>query len=478
MRNAKLIELLSHFTLKDLKRLKALIDSPFFNTQEPIRALMDFILGYAPDFDNPKFNYKNAYKHVFGARNIKSDPKTAVAKVMSKLMDLVRHFIIQQELEQNPLQQSFYLIRFFSRKTMVQHIPKILEDATDIVEQDPYHDEYYFRYKMLLEAERSSFLNMVQDKSKPDYNLNGQNLALDNYYALSKLQMYCFAKNEEKRMFLDFDYSQMPQLLQWVEQTNLMQDFTIHTWYKALLLLSNPSPQSFRNLKGTIQQHENQLSPTNLRVLYSYLANSARVIFTDRQTYFSELLELYKEQIQLDILHVNGYLTPVMLRNITIVGLKQREFDWVELFIKENSDKIVPTYVEREDTVALCKAYLHFEKKEYQETLDVIHTLRYESLFTKMDERRLRMMCYYEMDLKGPMEDLINSFRKFITDHKKRIPVNYLEENRLFIQFIHKLCSTNLKNRENRQALSDEIRQVPILPEKEWLLTKAAGDQD
>ncbi|MEI6409558.1 MAG: hypothetical protein WCR52_09260 [Bacteroidota bacterium] len=478
MQHAKLIELLSHFSLKDLKRLKALADSPFFNTQEPIRALMEFILMYAPDFSNPKFNYKNAYKHVFGERNIKSDPKTAVAKVMSKLMDLVRHFIIQQELDQNPLQQSFYLIRFFKRNSMVQFIPKLLDDAGDLVDQDPYHDEYYFRYKMLLESEWASYLNMTQDKSKPDYNLNGQNEALDMYYALSKLQMYCFAKNEERRVFVDFDYSQMSQLLQWVEQTNLIQDFTIRTWYKALLLLNDPSIQNFRALKSAIHQNEMRLNPTNLRMLYSYLANNARVIFSNRQTYFSELFELYKEQIKLGTLHINGYLTPVMLRNITIVGLKQREFNWVEQFIHDNSDKIVPTYVEREDTVALCKAYLHFEKKEYQKTLDVIHTLRYESLFTKMDERRLRMMCYYEMDLKSPLEDLINSFRKFITDHKKRIPVNYLEENRLFIQFIYKLCSTNLKNRENRQALSDEIRQVPILPEKEWLLTKVEGDRD
>ncbi|MCC6279266.1 MAG: hypothetical protein IT262_01600 [Saprospiraceae bacterium] len=463
---------MSCFTLKELKQLKVMADSPYFNNQESVRALLEFLLLYAPTFEHPKCNYSNAFKFVFGSRAVQSDPQTAVAKVMTKLMALVKEFIVQEELSRQSVQRSLYQIQFFRRKALVDFIPKLLEDGDQAIEENPYRNEYYFRHKLLLESEWARFLNMMQDKSRPDYNLGKQDRALDAYYALSKLQMYCFAKNEEIRINLDFDYSQLPQFLSWLQSSALLDDITIRLWYQALLLLNNPDPVHFHPLKETIGLAKEQLSPTNSRMLYSYLANTARLIFKERETYFRELFELYKAQIELGVLHVNGYLSPVMMRNITIVGLKRREFDWVQMFLDENTDRIVPTYMEREDIITLCKAYLYFEKKEFNRALEMINSLRYESLFTKMDERRMRLLCYYELRMSGPLDDLINSFRKFLTDHKKKIPPAYLEENRLFIHFMHKLVSVNLKIRENKQALEDEIRQVAILPEKEWLLTK------
>lgn len=472
MRDSKLIKLLACFTLKELKQLKLMADSPYFNNQAPVRALIDYLIPYAPDFNHPKLDYALAFRHIFTDRPIQSDQQTAVAKVMSKLMVLVKEFIVQEEMSQELVQKNLYQVHFFNRRAMVDFIPKLLQEADVLIEANPYRNEFYFRHRLLLESEWSSFLNMVHDKSNPDYNLSKQNRALDAYYALSKLQMFCFAKNAELRINVEFDYSQKPQFLEWIQTSGLLEDANIRIWYIALQLLDKPVLPHFNELKNDIRGQEKALSPPNLRILYSYLANMARVIFTDRQTYFGALFDLYKEQLELNILHVNGYLSPVMLRNVTIVGLKRREFDWVQQFLEENADRIVPSYLEREDIVTLCKAYLHFEKKEFHQALELINTLHYESLFTKMDERRMRLMCYFEMKMTGPLDDLVNSFRKFLTDHKKGIPPNYLEENRLFIHFIHKLTTANLKIRENRQSLADEIRLVPILPEKEWLLTK------
>ena len=199
---------------------------------------------------------------------------------------------------------------------------------------------------------------------------------------------------------------------------------------------------------------------------------TARVVFTNRDTYFRALFELYREQLEQGVLHINNYLSPVMLRNVTIVGLKLREYDWVHRFLEDNADRIVPTYAEREDIVTLCRAYLHFEKKEFKQTLSLINTLRYESLFTKMDERRIRLMCYYELKMHDSLSDLVNSFRKFISAHKKGIPENYIQENRLFLNFVQRILKAKIKSVREQRVLADKIRQVPVLPEKEWLLSK------
>jgi len=329
MRDSKLVKLLSCFSLKELKQLKLIADSPYFNKEESVRALMDYLLRYAPGFTHPKLDYPQAFRYIFGSRSIQSDPQTAVSKVMSKLIALVKEFIVQEELSQQSVQKNLYQVQFFNRRAMVDYIPKLLEEADILLESNPHRNEFYFRHRLLLESEWSTFLNMVQDKSSPDYNLSKQNRALDAYYALSKLQMFCFAKNAELRINVEFDYSQKPQFLEWIQSSGLLDDANIRIWYLALHLLNNPALTPFHDLKNAIRQQEENISPPNLRILYSYLANTARVVFTDRQTYFGALFDLYKEQLALNILHVNGYLSPVMLRNVTIVGLKRREFDWV-----------------------------------------------------------------------------------------------------------------------------------------------------
>lgn len=157
MKESKLIDLLSSFTLKELKQLKLMADSPWFNNQEPIRKLLDFILIYAPDFEHPKLTYQHAFRFIFDKREIQSDPQTAVSKVMSKLMALVKEFIVQKELEEQPLQRTIMQIQFFCKKSMLDYVPKLLEEADQIIENSPHRNEYYFRHRLLLEFERSSF---------------------------------------------------------------------------------------------------------------------------------------------------------------------------------------------------------------------------------------------------------------------------------------------------------------------------------
>lgn len=476
MKDSKLLEILSGFTPKELKKLKLMTDSPYFNKEESVRALMDFLLQYAPGFNHPKLDYNHAFRRIFGNRPIQSDPQTAVSKVMSKLMTVVREFMVQEELARNEVQKNLYQAQFFSRKGLLHYTSKLLEEGNDMLESSPFRDEKYFRDKLLLESEWTAYINVVRDKSHPDYNLGKLNRSLDAYYALQKLHMFCYAKNAQLNINIEFDYSQKAYFQEWIQDSGLLEDASIRIWFQAIMLLNEPGPERHQQLKQSIRQEAMKLSPLDLRVLFSYLTNTARKVFKDRHAYFRAMFELYKEQLELDILHVNGYLSPMIFRNIAVVGLKLQEFDWVQQFIDKKADKIFPDHLERDDVVTLCRAYLHFEKKEFHESLEMVNRLRYDNIYIKMDERRMRLMCYFELQMQWTFEDLIHSFRKFLTDHKKRIPPNYLEDNRLFIHFIHKLASDQLDTRENRLALADEIRQVPVLPEKEWLLAKLEGE--
>lgn len=474
MKEAKLIQLLLCFTPEEHQQLKLLSESPYFNTEQPTTRLLEFVLGFAPNFDDLKMTYDHAFKYVYGKRPaVQSSPKTAISKLMSKAAALVKVYTSQLEYNKNPVNTILDQTRFFIGKQRLTFVPKLLTEAESLIERLPYRDERYFRYKLLLEFERASFSNIVQDKQNPDYFLCKQNIALDQYYAINKLQTFCFAKNEANRINLDFDFSNMEPFLNWLKAGNLLEDPGIHSWYLALNLLSIPEATHFQALKSKIHAYGAQLDPAAVRVFYSYLANTMPVIYPNRQSYYKELFTLYKEQIEMGILYIGGYLSPVMLRNITIVGIKLREFEWVSHFIHDNADKIVPSYLEREDIVALCRAYLFFAQGAYNQCLDMINILKYDNVFTKMDERRLRLMCYFELGISSPFNDLIHSFRKFLVDHQKLIPQHYVESNRLFIHYAHKIANCPLARRKTiLKNLAAEIEQISLLPDKDWLLSK------
>ncbi len=472
MLESKLLELLSCFTMNELKQFKLLVDSPFFNNQVAIRRLMDYLMGFAPKFNHARLNYQNAYTHIYGKKDVQSDPQTAVQKVMSKLLLLVKEFAMQCEMYEQPIQRSLAIAKFFEKRHMLDQVPKFLEDAKEQLGNTAARNEAYYRNCLLVEIDYAAYLNMVQDRTSLDYNLSQQSIALDRYYAISKLQTYCFAKNSSFRAPYDFDFSQLPQFIGWLENSALLEENAIRIWYRALKLLSESNTAHFVAFQNALRLEKSNLDAVTLRVLYSFLANTAALVYTERETYLRVLLGIYKEQIELDIIYVNGYLSPALLRNIAIMGLKQKEYDWVEWFLRENAERIVPTYQEREDILSLCWAYLYFEKGDFNGALDRINTLRYDNVFTKMDERRLRLMCYYELRIEGPFDDLVNSFRKFLTDHKTKTPMNYIEANRLFINYIYRLENLFQLKKDQLLALYDEIAKVPVLPEKEWLLLK------
>ncbi len=472
MLESKLLELLSCFSMNELKQFKLMVDSPFFNNQVAIKRLMDYLMDFAPKFNHARLNYRNAYTYIYGKKTVQSDPQTAVQKVMSKLLLLVKEFAMQCEMAEQPIQRSLAIAKFFEKRHMLDQVPKYLDEAKEHLGKAVLHNEAYYRHSLLVEIDYASYLNMVQDRTSVDYNLSQQNLALDRYYAISKLQAYCYAKNSSFRAPYDFDFSQLSQFLQWIEASTLLKEASIQTWYLALKLLAEPVTENFTLLRQGIQTNKSALDAVTLRALYSFLANTAALAYTEREAYLRILFGIYKEQIELDIIYINGFLSPALLRNITIMGLKQKEFDWVEWFLHQNAERIVPTYLEREDILSLCWAYLYFEKGDFNAALDRINALRYDNVFTKMDERRLRLMCYYELRIDGPFDDLVNSFRKFLTDYKSKTPMSYIEANRLFINYIHRLSNLFLLKKDQLQALYEEIEKVQVLPEKEWLLRK------
>jgi len=65
MLNSNLLELLSKFTIQEVKEFNEFVISPFFNKNENVAGLFKYIKKYYPDFNNKKLEKEYAFKKIF-----------------------------------------------------------------------------------------------------------------------------------------------------------------------------------------------------------------------------------------------------------------------------------------------------------------------------------------------------------------------------------------------------------------------------
>ncbi|MEZ4687066.1 MAG: hypothetical protein R3B47_13660, partial [Bacteroidia bacterium] len=81
----------------DIPRLSQFLASPYFNTQERLARLGDYLLKFYPDFDAPGLTEEAVFAVIFPEKEFSTHEFNRYA---SKLYQLVEHFIEIESIEQ------------------------------------------------------------------------------------------------------------------------------------------------------------------------------------------------------------------------------------------------------------------------------------------------------------------------------------------------------------------------------------------
>ena len=138
--------------------------------------------------------------------------------------------------------------------------------------------------------------------------------------------------------------------------------------------------------------------------------------------------EIYQTLLEKGIIFKNGELLPWDYKNIVTLGLRLKEFEWIEGFIKNFNHKLPAKFQENALTYNL--ANLYFSQKRYDDVIRLLSTVEYKGLYYALDGRWLLLRTYYELQEMEAMESLVESFRIFLLRNKllsktKQRPVSY-----------------------------------------------------
>ncbi|MEM1321921.1 MAG: hypothetical protein AAGG75_16795 [Bacteroidota bacterium] len=455
--------MLRYFSRSEFNRLRLFVDSPFFNKNAKLRKLIQYIDQYVPQFDQQDFTYENAYRFVIGKEAYQ---KEVITKLLSKLFDLTEQFVFHDQLKKDSTAKKLALLKFYNQHNLINYFKSCHKQLNKTQQASTIKDEHWAFHQLQIEHEYAHFLSANSDHGTGDINLQATNDALDHFFIQKKLKYFCFIKNRERLVNLPYQLTFEKAVNEHIKNV----EPNVLIWKNAFDLLCIPDAmENYQQLKANLLQYADQIGTSDKRVLYTYLQNATKYAFDD---YSEELFALYKIQLRQGLLYENDYLLPITFKNIVSLALHLKQYEWTEEFILTHHHNILPSHKDSTGIYLLCKALFYFAKKNYSQALEELNQARIHNLYAKLEERRLRLKIYLELDYRSLFEDGVNSSRKFLSEHRTQIASYYLKASRNFLNIIFQLFNAAQYDRPRFDKLRKQVAAMDILPEKEWIIEK------
>jgi len=183
-----------------------------------------------------------------------------------------------------------------------------------------------------------------------------------------------------------------------------------------------------------------------------------------------EKFELYKEENELKLYIVNGYMSPVYYKNLMILALSLNEYNWVKEFILNYKNELPEDT--RENIYMYCMALYEFSMKEFESSLELLSKIKYDELYLKYDSKVLQLMIYYELKSEEPMISSMEAFRHFLSNNKL-LPDNKKDSYTNFYKFFNKIVNFNIKkDKIELENLKMKISGNITVLNKYWIIEK------
>lgn len=472
MNNSKLLDLLKTFSSRDFRRFDAFLRSPYFNTDGDLVRLHDYMRALAPRFTAKKLERKFVWAKLNGKKPL--DEK-AFSYQMNHLLRLGEQFLGLEQYHSDPPRPEVDVLAALESRRLDKHYKSTLKRIDQALEGQPHRTERF--HQMQFEVSGNAILFQSRRQARTyDRHLTEAVGHLDHYYLTARLRLTCELVNRQSILAEPYDSGQVEALLSYlgaVMASDSIRVPAVALYHQLLLLLTQPEEdRHFQHLKTLMDEYMHLVTDDERPELYATAQNFCiRRIRQGHSRYLKELFELYKTGLETGFLLEDGGLSAWKYKNIASVGLRVREFEWVEGFINDYLPLLPEEF--RDTAYAYNKAFLNYSRGNLPQALRLLLQVEFNDIFFSLDTRKMMLMIYYEQDAEEPMLSLMASFRtylrrnKLISENNRKSYNNFLN----LLNAIYKASDPQAKG--SRTALLSEIRATQPLVEESWLLRMA-----
>ncbi len=476
MLKSNLLEILATLNLKEFKDFGEYVNSPFFNKNEAVIKLYEYIRRYFPALEGLNFGKENVFSEIFPNAEYNDG---FMRTIMFNLTKLAEDYIAYKDFKSRELTEQIHLLKALNKRDLNRLFSKNLKLASEKLEKNRIHDEFYFNEKFLIEYEKNindfKSIKILNQKDIPEGGIANQSEYLINYFILQLLKRYRTLLNLKNVLDIDFGRPLMAELLQYIEShPEIYTEIPLAgLLYNEIKLLETDDKDYYNSIKELVLDMNTGFDRSErfngLVVISNYCLKKNHEGNRSALEDFMEISEFMFEN-KIDTLNKGDYLQINYFRTVLLMALTAGRVDWAERFVKESKDALSPE--ERENAYNFAMARLEFSRRNFERSLKFLSLVRYDDIYYKFSGKTLQAQLYYELDMLNELSDHLDSYRKFL-NNSKLLTGLHKKVNENFVKVMNDLLK--LKSNSGRTKISklkEKITTYKELSGKSWLLNK------
>ncbi len=487
------VNILKELSRAEINRLDLFLDSPYCNTNNRIKILFKEIKRYYPLFCSKGFTSESISKKISSKNNCND---STFRNLVSDLQTQIEHFLISEEISKSEYDSKILLLKALMRKKNNNMFNTQLKEGYTLLQNDGIEGKNYFIKSRL---ELYTFNNRIINRCEKSGKHAENNSDLITQYVIS---LICYVVTEiinshlklsvqeskfkikkntslTSELLRALDLSSLSRLIKLVDKNNFIFDL----YYNLFIAFQNIGDrQCYLNYRALVSKYFNKLSKDELSYQYSMLITYCLMhnSSTEIKVYYdNELFTIYntflKEKLFCDKKSI--YLNEDLFRNILVLALRLKKFEWVMSFISDYLEYVHPMKQTNIKNLSLAEYYYHKGTNTNSHELlnkafEYLKEIQEESFIIKYDIKILYLMLYYDLEYMDGLLCQVKNFRLFLW-RNKLVPIEKKKKLNKFLSILERLVFLGQGDPNvETDTLIIETLKLKNFNYREWLFQK------
>jgi len=333
-------------------------------------------------------------------------------------------------------------------------------------------DEYYLKYKLLVELYANNAADMISPKNSY---LEESISALDHYYLYANLKKLLAHGNLNQMVKLKSNIAFSKSMINGNKIEKHIKDLNVKIFYYMFefneLKDSLKKETYFLKIRNLVFENIDNFSKKYKYEIYVCLLNMAITLHVmGLEKYDLELYKLHKYWTEQNVHLTHKVIHSNLFFNIVSSACNVEKFDWCKKFMLTNQDKILDN--EREQTMSLSIAYYNLKNKKYNDVISELSSIKFLNVQFRFIAKALEIQSLYEMKDSFRFEIYEKNFKNYIL-RQKEITTRAKDANLNFIKILCKIeKARNECNLNNLERIKEYTLSQKEILHRSWLLKK------
>lgn len=461
MVTSPLLSILRALPKDRMRALEKFVRSPYHVTHAGVIQLFEFL----KENLNEEGLSKNYVERSLLQKG-ENDPRR-VYNLTNYLLETVEKFLAIEDWQSQEHLRNSATVESLRRLQLNKPATTMLRYARKRLDLDKMRGSEFHRAEYRLHWE-AYHLSLQQGRAKTS---NAQELSdtQDVAFICDKLRTGCLLLSHQKVSKQTYDKGLLDNVLSFVKGHRYLEIPAVAVYYHGYFaqLGGEGSDEHFARLKFLLQEHSPHFSVSETHDLFLMAINFCISRINQQEERFSrEIFDLYQSGLQHGALLEYGMLSRWTYNNITLTGLRLKEFEWVKNFLHQYGPLLPESH--REGAVNFNLARYYYETGALRTAMQHLLHIEYDDVLHNLAAKTILCKIYFRLGETDALENQLDSIQIYL--RRKKV-LGYHRDNYVaIVRFTRKLLTINLNNKEESIKLRKEILAAPVLTERDWLL--------